>query len=281
MADKKISALTGATTPLAGSEVLPIVQGGSTVKVSVDNLTAGKTVTTGDVISVKTSSAAVTDVITVQNLASAAGTEAGIFFSPTSATGNIRGARITGINDGSNVIGLKFYTGTGAAITSKFEMTADGNLAVSTAGKGIDFSANTHAAGMTSELLDWYEEGTWTAGVSFGGGSTGVTYANNAGYYTRIGNIVTVSCYLVLSNKGSSTGAARITGLPFTCVNNAAGYSALSVLPLNVTFTGQLSGYANINDTTIDLVPSTGVALTDVGFANNSTVIISLTYRAA
>lgn len=44
MADKKISALTAATTPLAGTEVLPIVQGGSTVKVSIDNLTAGKTV---------------------------------------------------------------------------------------------------------------------------------------------------------------------------------------------------------------------------------------------
>lgn len=44
MADKKISALTGASTPLAGTEVLPIVQSGSTVKVSVDNLTAGKTV---------------------------------------------------------------------------------------------------------------------------------------------------------------------------------------------------------------------------------------------
>lgn len=44
MADKKISALTAATTPLAGTEVLPIVQGGSTVKVSVNNLTAGKTV---------------------------------------------------------------------------------------------------------------------------------------------------------------------------------------------------------------------------------------------
>ena len=164
--------------------------------------------------------------------------------------------------------------------TGNFNVS-NGDIVIGTAGKGIDFSANTHAAGMTSELLDWYEEGTWTAGVSFGGGSTGVTYANNAGYYTRVGNIVTVSCYLVLSNKGSSTGAARITGLPFTCVNNAAGYSALSVLPLNVTFTGQLSGYANVNDTTIDLVPSTGVALTDVGFANNSTFIISLTYRAA
>lgn len=45
MADKKISALTAASTPLAGTEVLPIVQSGSTVKVSVDNLTTGKTVT--------------------------------------------------------------------------------------------------------------------------------------------------------------------------------------------------------------------------------------------
>lgn len=47
MADKKISALTGASTPLAGTEVLPIVQGGSTVKVSVANLTAGRSVSTG------------------------------------------------------------------------------------------------------------------------------------------------------------------------------------------------------------------------------------------
>ena len=42
--DKKISQLTAATTPLAGTEVLPIVQSASTVKVSVDNLTTGKDV---------------------------------------------------------------------------------------------------------------------------------------------------------------------------------------------------------------------------------------------
>ena len=44
MPDLKISQLTGASTPLAGTEVLPIVQSGATVKVSVDNLTAGKSV---------------------------------------------------------------------------------------------------------------------------------------------------------------------------------------------------------------------------------------------
>lgn len=38
MADKKISALTSATSPLAGTEVLPIVQSGTTVKVAVNQL---------------------------------------------------------------------------------------------------------------------------------------------------------------------------------------------------------------------------------------------------
>jgi hypothetical protein len=223
MADKKISALTGATTPLAGSEVLPIVQGGSTVKVSVDNLTVGKTVTTGDVISVKTSAGAVTDVITVQNLASAAGTEAGIFFSPTSATGNIRGARITGINDGGNVVNLKFYTGTGAAITSKFEMTADGNLAVSTAGKGIDFSANG------GDVLSQYDEGTWNVVWT---NLTG-TPANLVGYYTRIGRIVYFT-YSAGGNSVTATAASTRFSLPFTPLIEASG----AQISQNVTFSG-------------------------------------------
>jgi hypothetical protein len=44
MADKKISALTASTTPLAGTEVLPIVQSGATVKVAVSDLTVGRAV---------------------------------------------------------------------------------------------------------------------------------------------------------------------------------------------------------------------------------------------
>ena len=44
MADKKISALPPAATPLAGTEVLPVVQGGVTDQVSVANLTAGRDV---------------------------------------------------------------------------------------------------------------------------------------------------------------------------------------------------------------------------------------------
>lgn len=50
MADVKISALPAASTPLAGTEVLPIVQGGTTDKVSVADLTAGRTVAASAVV---------------------------------------------------------------------------------------------------------------------------------------------------------------------------------------------------------------------------------------
>jgi len=49
MADTKISALPASTTPLAGTEVLPIVQGGATKQVSVANLTAGRVISANGV----------------------------------------------------------------------------------------------------------------------------------------------------------------------------------------------------------------------------------------
>jgi hypothetical protein len=61
MADVKISALPASTTPLAGTEVLPVVQSGVTKQVSVANLTAGRAVSasaltafgTGDLVNIQ------------------------------------------------------------------------------------------------------------------------------------------------------------------------------------------------------------------------------------
>jgi hypothetical protein len=141
MADTKISALPASTTPLAGTEVLPIVQSGATKQVSVANLTAGRAI---------------------------------------SAT----------------------------AVTA-----STGNFVVGTAGQGIDFSA-TPGTG-TSELLNDYEEGTWTPVLTFNGNSIGITYSTQRGRYTKVGRAVTVHFEISLSSKGSSTGEAWITGLPF------------------------------------------------------------------
>lgn len=69
MADLKISQLTGATTPLAGTEVLPIVQSGSTKKVTTNDLTVKNVrsnATTG-ILQVVGPNAGTTCIMTVPN----------------------------------------------------------------------------------------------------------------------------------------------------------------------------------------------------------------------
>jgi len=73
MADSKISALPASTTPLAGTEVLPIVQSSATKQVSVANLTAGRAISATQLT------------LTTGNLIVASGQ--GIDFSATSGTG--------------------------------------------------------------------------------------------------------------------------------------------------------------------------------------------------
>jgi hypothetical protein len=71
-----------------------------------------------------------------------------------------------------------------------------GNLVIGTAGKGIDFSATSGTG--TSELLDDYEEGTWTGTVS---SSTATTVTWGVGNYTKIGNMVYASFAVSVSEQ--------------------------------------------------------------------------------
>lgn len=64
-----------------------------------------------------------------------------------------------------------------------------GNLVIGTSGKGIDFSANTHAAGMTTETLTWYEEGTWTPTITDGT----LSVNGDLSRYSRVGKKVFVN----------------------------------------------------------------------------------------
>jgi len=145
----------------------------------------------------------------------------------------------------------------------------------------IKFPA-TQVPSADPNTLDDYEEGEWTMGITFGGASVGVTYTSNTGTYTKIGRQVTVNGFITLSSKGSSVGDARVTGLPFTIPNNTANYSTASVKLLNVSFTNQFVAYGVINSTNIDLEEVTilgaGSTLTNADFANNSSVMVSLTY---
>jgi len=95
-----------------------------------------------------------------------------------------------------------------------------GNVIMGTSGKGIDFSA-TPGTG-TSELFADYEEGTWTPVYQGSVSNPTVGYAEQFGYYTQVGNVVTFTLRLVTSSVSGGSGDLRVT-LPFTTKNNSGG----------------------------------------------------------
>jgi hypothetical protein len=160
-----------------------------------------------------------------------------------SATGTtneiVIGNNVAGLGSNSTVLG-----NTSTALTQIYgNVTASGNLLVSngnlvigTSGKGIDFSANTNPAGMTSELLNDYEEGTWTPTFAGTGGNTGQVYDTQIGTYTKVGRLVTFTANITLSTLGTITGFVRIDGLPFTPQANPTTRPA-TTMAYNTTIT--------------------------------------------
>ena len=261
MADKKISALTSASTPLAGTEVFPLVQGGSTVKTPVSSVvTSGLTASFGAVTATASGVPAITAIRDLDvGVVGAAGQT--IALGAKSGTTPTAGADILGILEGGATTGrFAVRTLTSGSMSSKLsvssagDVTADlGNLVIGTAGKGIDFSANTHAAGMTSELLNDYEEGTWTP--TQGGGMVVVgSFASN-GTYTKVGRFVFVRGIVTGSTSIAATaGGLFCGGFPFTvdvetvlAVNDAAsGASPMLVAGTNIYSVGAIAAAPRI-----------------------------------
>jgi hypothetical protein len=157
-----------------------------------------------------------------------------------------------------------------------------GNATPSTSGAGITFPA-TVSASSDANTLDDYEEGTFDVAVAFGGASAGITYTQRNFAYVKIGNTVFISGYVVLSNKGSSTGNATITGLPFTSASGNATYSAFSLHIANTTFGGFPNMFISPSSAVLDFYECSDAgsvsAITNADFGNTSGLIISGFYR--
>tara|TARA_B110000093_G_scaffold39914_1_gene42154 strand:- start:195 stop:1292 length:1098 start_codon:yes stop_codon:yes gene_type:complete len=128
---------------------------------------------------------------------------------------------------------------------------ADGNLVVAS-GHGIDFSAT--AGSGTSELLDDYEEGTWTP-------TSGVSLTVNQATYTKIGRLVHIIADIQFS--ASSSGSGAYISLPFAGVVNSYNSGSMnyttytnnvatvnlepSGLYFRANQTGNILGYASVS----------------------------------
>jgi hypothetical protein len=277
MADLKISALPAATAPLAGTEVLPIVQGGVTTKVAVSDLTAGRAVTAASVNKV-----AITAPATASTLTIADGKTLAVNDNATLGTGGLT----LGNSGGFTAAASKVLTASNSltlagtdATTQTFPTTsatiartdaaqtftgdqtlATGNLIIGTAGKGIDFSATAGTG--TSELLADYEEGTWTPDLTVG--FTVVGDLTVSGTYTKIGRTVFVRGAIQAATSLTSVGGnTRIIGFPFTSTSSTAVVFVRD--DLNYPGTGYFDG--------------TGAGLYNPAYtAGSSTVIFTFTY---
>ena len=107
--------------------------------------------------------------------------------------------------------------------TGDLEIT-DGNLMVAS-GHGIDFSATADSGGTKeNELLDDYEEGTFTPTFYYVSGTSGVSYSTQEGRYTKIGRLVSIQIKMSVSNIGSGNNNMRVGGLPFAPVGSGVSY---------------------------------------------------------
>ena len=219
MANAKISALPAAATPLAGTEVLPIVQSGVTDKVSVANLTLGRTVDTGDLIVTGTANVSGNFVVATNKFAIIASTgdtaTAGTFdcdddfsvstnkFNVAAATGDTTAAGTFGVTGlttltGGLAGGIQSLSGPGAVnittLTTNFTSTATGN-------------ALTLANGSTGQVK------TVIYIAEAAGGDTGVlTPTNRLGYasitFNAIGDTATLqytgAAWAILAVNGAT-----------------------------------------------------------------------------
>jgi hypothetical protein len=144
---------------------------------------------------------------------------------------------------------------------------ANGNVVMTTSGTGIDFSANNpDPAGKTSELLNDYEEGTFTATLT--GGTTNPTIpVTTTARYTKVGRLVTVQIEFIGVTTVGASGTIQITGLPFA--NGSVASTGIATLYNLATFAGSPVVY---------LDPSTNT-LGFYGLVSNS-VYSSVTHNA-
>ena len=260
MANSKISALTSATTPLAGTETLPIVQSGATTKVTVANLTAGRSVTTGGLTS--DNFTLQTDVSGLMTLGRFGAGYPWVLVRPNSTATGIE------IRDNAGNAQLVITQATGNVTFSM------GNLVQGTAAKGINFTANTALAGKTSQLLNYYEEGTWTVTLTPGtSGTIGLYTTFDECQYTRIGRMMFVSGQIKIISTSLPVGTYVRMSLPSTISDlpEIAGRMGSTVSKSNVVYAALADEGANYID----------IQTAASGFAVDEIIAFSFAYVTA
>jgi hypothetical protein len=137
-------------------------------------------------------------------------------------------AAVRGYNSSNNGNGeLRFYTGNTTSNDNEvMRIDSSGNLLVGTTTSPSDTNTIVASSGIylggtgAANLLDDYEEGTFTADIEGTTTAGSVSYISRFARYTKIGNQVTLQIWFNVSAGHTGTGDVKITGLPFTSSND-------------------------------------------------------------
>lgn len=151
-----------------------------------------------------------------------------------------------------------------ARITSAGLRLATTGLVLGTAGQGVSFAANTGTAATdattTSEILTWYEQGTWKPNLwdDTLSSSEGQSNVGEDGRFTRIGNTVFITGSIAMSSLGTltTTHQAKIGPLPFTASASGdlpGGVTVISGGALNLSIASMVTGIISISNNYIRL----------------------------
>lgn len=174
--------------------------------------------------------------------------------------------------------GLSVTNGSGVAGNPTIALANDLAALEGLSGTGLAKRTGTDTWGTI-----FHDEGTFTPSLAFGGGSTGIAYVDQFGRYARIGNRVFFEIRIGLSSKGSSTGVATITNLPFMAAGTAStsgGFrSGNMTATVNGTYWRVSAGQSNI--ALDNFAAGAASNLTDASFTNSSLIILEGFYTVA
>lgn len=143
---------------------------------------------------------------------------------------------------------------------------------ISPASGQIAFPA-TQNPSADANTLDDYEEGTWTPALTFvAPGDLSVTYSQQVGHYVKIGLVAT--CWFDVRTSAfthtTASGAATITGLPFT------------VLSGGISFRGGSSAWSGVTKANYtDALPAAIVNTTTIQFSISGSAVAASVINAA
>ena len=151
----------------------------------------------------------------------------------------------------------------------------DGDLVVGTSGHGISFAATGQASGMSNELLDDYEEGSWTP--AYGSSSvTSSTYTNTAGYYTLIGNTVFYTGRIQMSDSVVNGNPITMGGFPFTAASPVGKQGGFDITFIDNWYSGSSTTNAQVT-----FLNSGGTAYGYFYNGDGNTIAANATYDSA